>query len=317
MSFRDIKGHNFQIKTLIDSVSMDKVSSAYLFLGPSGIGKRSVAINFAKFLNCQNITKGATNPCDHCQTCKKIDNLQHPDVFLIMPDSTNTIKIDCIRDIEKRACLKPYEAKYKIFIIDDAEDMTEEAANALLKTLEEPEKDTVFVLIATQEKKLPSTIVSRCQRIKFNTLGLGKIKAILIKDYHLDEKKAHFISYFSEGKVAVAFKFKDENILKEKNTLINDFIYKRIAFKDRDDAKNGLNLFLSWLRDLLLIKIGYNDSALINLDRKSELIKNKDRYTIIQLENSISFISDAMTYLQKNINIRLLNNLVKIKLCKG
>jgi DNA polymerase-3 subunit delta' len=308
----EVKGHNLQIQTLIENVKKNNIACSYLFLGPSGIGKRLVAINFAKLLNCLNRKEGNA-PCNQCISCKKINNLNHPDVYLICPDASAAIKIDNIRQITKRANFRPYEGKYKIFIIDSAETMTEEAANAFLKTLEEPQKSTIFILIASQQERLLTTIVSRCRKIRFNLLKLNEIKDLLMRDYGLSEKKAYFISCLSEGKVSLALRFKDKEMLSEKNRIIDDFIYKKVTFKDREDAKYKLNLFLSYLRDLLLLKI-YKKSFLINLDREEDLIRNRNRYTLAQLENSISFIVEAMGYLERNINIRLLTNLVKIKL---
>lgn len=328
--FNQIKGHSVQIKNLIADVNLGKLSSGYLFGGPSGIGKKLVALNFAKFISCENISGGRQDSCGGCQTCKKIDNGQHPDIFLVTADSakeidamasskkeaSSAIKIEQIKEIGKRSSFRPYEAKYKIFIIDEAEKMTQEASDALLKTLEEPPKDTIFILVSANEKMLAATIVSRCRRIKFNALSLEEMKEMLIADYRLDETKAHFLSCFSQGALANVLKIKDKDILTEKNSLIDDFLRKKIFFKDRFDAQYKLNLFLGWLRDLLLSRL-MQRPTLINIDREAELLKNKDKYTISELKSYINFISDALFYLERNINLRLLTNLARIKLCKA
>jgi len=113
MAFADIKGHDIQVKALIDSVNTDRQANAYIFVGPCGIGKKSIALNFAKFINCRH--RGARNePCEQCLICGRINAMQHPDIFLVSPDASNTIKIENIRQIIKRGFLRAYEAKYKV-----------------------------------------------------------------------------------------------------------------------------------------------------------------------------------------------------------
>ncbi|PIQ88591.1 MAG: DNA polymerase III subunit delta' [Candidatus Omnitrophica bacterium CG11_big_fil_rev_8_21_14_0_20_42_13] len=315
MAFSGVKGHLPQINSLSSCVLEDRLSNAYLFLGPAGVGKKLVALNFAKLINCQSENAASGNPCDECPSCKKINSFQHPDIFFISPDSNGTIKIDSIRECIKRSFLRPYEARYKIIIIDEAESMHDEAANALLKTLEEPQKNNIFILISANEKRLLPTVISRCRRIKFYAQGAELIKKVLIDDYKMDEQKAHFISHFSEGRFGPALAVKDTDVLRAKNALLDSFIAKRAKFKDKKEAKYALNLFSGWLRDLLLLKIVGSKAAIINIDRRQELFSQKDKYTISQLKRAIIFIKDAVFYLDRNINMRLFNNLVRIKLC--
>ncbi|MDP1852749.1 MAG: DNA polymerase III subunit delta' [Candidatus Omnitrophota bacterium] len=343
MSFSDIKGHSVQIRSLLENLRNNRLASAYLFSGPEAIGKKMTALNFAKFINCpvrndvppnggtisNGVNQALDDSCGECPSCKKIDSLQHPDVFLITSEAekdaetsllgkkeaSRAIKIEQVKEMEKRSAFRPYEAKYKVFIIDQAENMTQEASDALLKTLEEPPKDTIFILVSANEKLLSATILSRCRRIKFNALALEEMKEILMECYHLDEKKAHFLSCFSQGRLALALEIKDKDILREKNSLIEDFIYKRIDFRDRHDAQYKLNLFLSWFRDLLLLKLKARPT-LINIDKEAYLMKNKDSYSIPELKDCIGFIYKALFYLERNINLRLLTSLTRIKLCK-
>lgn len=324
MSFSDIKGHSVQIKSLLEAVRKGQLSSAYLFIGPAGIGKKSVARNFAKFLVCPARSQGDKvlgDACGICPACKKADSLQHPDIFLITGEASDNeegeenkavIKIEHIREVLKRSYFMPYEAEYKIFIIDGAQNMTEEASNALLKTLEEPSRNTVFILIAKSEKMLLPTIVSRCKRFRFNAPNFKEAKEILINDYHLDEERAHFAAYFCEGRIAEAMGAMGGDILKDKNAVIDAFLARKINFKGRIDAKRGLGIFLGWLRDLCMLKVGY--TFLINADRKHDLIILKDKYSLKELEEKIGFISEAMVYLERKINVRLFNNLVRMRL---
>lgn len=323
MNFSDIKCHDTQIKSLLEAVRKGQLSSAYLFVGPPGIGKKLVALNFAKFLVCRARNNALGSACGVCPACKKVDNLQHPDIFLISGEAVDNeeadenkavIKIEHIREVLKRSYLMPYEAEYKVFIIEGAENMTEDASNAILKTLEEPSRNTIFILIAKSEKMLLPTIVSRCKRFRFNAPTFKETKEILMEDYHLDEEKAHFAAYFCEGRIAEALGAAGEDILKDKNAVIDAFLKQSVNFKGRLDARRGLSIFLGWLRDLCMLKSGY--AFLINSDRKEDLAVLKDKYSLKELEEKIDFISEAMMYLERNINVRLFNNLIRIKLCK-
>lgn len=333
--FKNIKGHEAQIKALLENLNSGRLASAYLFSGPSGIGKKMIAMGLAKIINC--LDASGDDSCGECPSCKKIEKGQHPDVFLVCaeagkedkkenpaPESdsrgakkeaSQVIKIEQIKEAEKRSYFRPYEAKYKVFIIDEAENMTAEASDALLKTLEEPPKDIIFILVSESEKMLASTIVSRCRRLRFNALSAEETKGALMADYYVDENKAHFLSYFSQGRISQALKIKDRDILAEKNLLIDDFLGKKIFFKNRVEARYKLNLFLAWLRDLLVLQLSARP-VLINIDREHYLAKNKDKYTTEELKNCISFISEALFYLEANINLKLLTNLARIKLCK-
>jgi DNA polymerase III delta' subunit len=151
---------------LKESVRNGRIFSNYLFVGPESSGKREAAKNFAKAINCMNPKDG--KPCGACVSCKKIDKEIHPDVFFVeTKGASSSIGIDRIREIIEKANLKPYEAKSKVFIINNAHSMNEASANAFLKTLEEPLENTVFILISRSKDLLLPTIVSRSHVIRF------------------------------------------------------------------------------------------------------------------------------------------------------
>lgn len=154
MSFEDIRGQDRAISLLKGSIASGRMSHAYIFYGPGGIGKSLVAMNFAKALNC--LGDSESRPCDACAPCKKADASNHPDILLLKPEKEGgSIAIDDVRALIKDASLKPYESRKKFYIIDEASSMKEEAASALLKTLEEPPSDSVFILIVENLKKTP------------------------------------------------------------------------------------------------------------------------------------------------------------------
>ena len=155
--FKDIIGHNEIIKRLKNIISSGRIANAYVFSGPPEVGKEFVAINFAKSLNCLADTE---KPCDKCISCKKIDSGNHPDVRQIKPEGTK-LKIDQMRLLQKQGNYRAVEGKYKIYIINESEKMTPEAANSLLKILEEPPGTMVLILITSMYNALLPTIRSR------------------------------------------------------------------------------------------------------------------------------------------------------------
>ena len=166
--FEEIKGQEHIIKTLVNSLKEKRVSHAYLFSGPRGTGKTTTARIFAKGLNCE---KGITPyPCDKCKNCISIMNGTHMDVIEI--DAASNRGIDEIRNLKERVNLSPSMGRYRVFIIDEVHMLTQEAFNALLKTLEEPPPHAVFVLATTDPQKVPNTILSRCIRFNFKRIGI-------------------------------------------------------------------------------------------------------------------------------------------------
>ncbi|MDP8262740.1 MAG: DNA polymerase III subunit delta' [Candidatus Ancaeobacter aquaticus] len=199
MSFKDVLGHESIVSRLLNSISTGKVGHAYLYCGVRGVGKRFVALQFAKALNC---TQRDMDSCDTCESCKKINGMNHADVKWYGPSGTSRlIKIESAREITKSAYLKPYEARKKVFIISDVDLMNPAASNALLKTLEEPPADTVFVLTTSHKDSVLPTISSRCQIIDFNPVSVKYIEDILRQRYNLDESDIELYSAIAAGRI--------------------------------------------------------------------------------------------------------------------
>lgn len=316
MSFKQIRGHDRGIQLLKSVWMQNKLPSAYLFVGPEGIGKSFVARTFAKFINCLN--KKIDDSCDSCISCIKIDKGIHPDVHLISADMGgvslevlgDSIKIDQIRQLQKDISLKPYEAKIKIFIINDAEKLTLEASNAFLKILEEPPADSLIILITSKPQLLLPTILSRCQRLKFSPLEKNLLKELLNKEYKLNNILSHYLAYFCEGRLGKALNLKDKDTLINKNRIIDYFTsltnyYENIEF-NKNKIKESLDILSSWFRDMYFIKIGMPYMQLINIDRKNDLMDLMNRYSLIELDSIFDFISCAALYLEQNVNPKLL-----------
>ena len=306
MSFKDIKGQDKPITILRGYLNSSSIKGAYLFIGPEGVGKRLIAKTFAKAVNCLNQNDDS---CDTCSSCLNIDKNQHPDIHFIDNQDTDAIKIEFIRHLKKDINLKSYQGKLKVFIINDAHNLTAEAANALLKILEEPPENSLIILISAKPALLFKTIISRCKIVRFHSVKRMELKELLKKDYSLDNALAHFLAYFSEGRIGRALRLKDTDILREKNRVIDEFSIFRpsglegLSRQDRQGLRMYLNILAAWFRDIYLLKIGMPHSELINLDRKTELLKFMSRYSLFDLDEILNSISDSLLYLEENINI--------------
>jgi DNA polymerase-3 subunit delta' len=320
MSFKDIKGQDRPIQILKEYLKTAQVAGAYLFTGEDAIGKQLAAFTLAKAINCLD---QEYDSCDGCSSCAKIDKGRHPDIHFIGLTNSDNIKIESIRDIKRNIALRPYEAKMKVFIINDAHNLTPEAANSILKILEEPPKDSIFILISSKPALLFKTIISRCKIIKFYPLKRLELKEILRKDYRIENNLAHFLAYFCEGRIGKALKLKDTDILMQKNRVIDEFAISKnpdnlemLVSQSREDLRGQLNILTSWFRDIYLIKTGLTHSELINLDRKDELLKLMNRYTFFDLDEALRSISDSLLYLEQNANIKLLLSNLRAELWK-
>jgi DNA polymerase III subunit delta' len=318
MKLSDIKAQDKPLHILKSYIAQERLEGGYLFSGPQGVGKKLIALGLAKIVNCE---KPGEEPCEECPSCKKIENSRHPDVHLIELED-DEIKIEFIRQLQREISFKAYEGKRKVFIIDNAHKLTAEASNALLKILEEPPKGSLMILISDKPSLLFKTIISRCKVVKFYPLKRAKLQEIMIQDYGLDKTLAHFLAYYSEGRLGSALRLKDTDILKEKNSAIDKFVFVKrpqvetLALKDKDEIKGMLNFLASWFRDMYFIKIGMPYSEVINLDRKDELLRSMSDFSFLDLNDIVESISEALLNLEQNINTRLLLYGLGVKLCK-
>ncbi|MCK9604307.1 MAG: DNA polymerase III subunit delta' [Candidatus Omnitrophica bacterium] len=318
MSFRDIKGQDKAIQILKEHLKNSRLAKSYLFTGPEGVGKKLVAKQLSKAVNCQ---EADLEPCDTCVSCLKIEKGGHPDIHLI-DNGRDEIKIEDIRILQAGIKLRPYEGKHKVFIINNAHNLNVASANAFLKTLEESPGESLIILVTDKPALLPKTIISRCQVIKFCSLQRPELEEILKKDYSLQNNLAHFLAYFCEGRIGRALNLKDADILEAKNSVIDEFaLAERLDLenlfpRDRDEMRDSLNILAGWFRDMYLIKAGLPHSEMINLDRKAELLLQMQHFSFLELDGILKFISNALLYLEQNINVKLLQSNLKAELWK-
>jgi len=311
MSFNAVIGQELAVGLLRRALDQERLAHAYLFLGPEGVGKSLIARIFAEMLNCEGDT---ARPCGECVSCKKIEGGIHPDVTVLSPEGKSSqIGIDAIRRIGAAMPLKPYEGRTKVFIIDGADRMTEEAANSLLKTLEEPPKDTVIILIASNMFKLQPTIVSRCQKVLFHPLSEEAITNELIKRHGLDEKKAVSVSRFSEGRMGRAIEVLDGEALAKRDKIVEEFLVpKQFGYEDtwlygepRDKINEALNALAVYFRDLLVFGLAGDERLLVNLDRAADIKRDAAKYPVGRLEAIIGTIADTQEQIKRNANVKI------------
>ena len=223
-TFDDVVGQNVIVQILKNSIKNNKLSHAYLFAGPRGTGKTSIAKILAKTINCENLNN--LKPCDNCVNCTQFNNNQLTDVIEI--DAASNNGVDEIRELKNKISLAPNTGKYKVYIIDEVHMLTVGAFNALLKTLEEPPKHIIFVLATTELQKIPSTIISRCQCFDFkripSNLIFEHLKDVAEKEkISIDDNSLKEIAYLSEGGMRDALSILDQvSSFSDKKIIIND-----------------------------------------------------------------------------------------------
>lgn len=278
MSFSSVHGQAEALAFLQEAMRRGRIPSAYLFLGPHHVGKRTAALTLAKALNC---AVAQDDSCDRCPSCRKIDEDVHPDVETVRPDG-QFIKIGQVREVGEHLGLIPFEARKRVVILARAERMNPQAANAFLKTLEEPPHDTLIVLCANQAARLPETIVSRCVPVRFRLLPTQTTRELLEKAGDLDADTLDFAVRFAQGrlrpellgKAAHWMKLRDDMIhcLTELQRPIFPQLSESVArWSASEDWRFVLEWLETWFRDLALLGAGAPEARLINGDRLDPL----------------------------------------------
>ena len=323
-----ITGHETAVELLDNSLRNDRLSHAYLFVGPAQVGKMTLAINLAQALNCENDDR----PCGACASCKRIMDLKHADVQVIDLGGKTEVSIDQIRELERYASLKPFEGKSRVFIIDNADFMSSEAANCLLKTLEEPPPFVYMILLSTSEKAILSTILSRCQKLELRPIAISAIEHALTERYGAKPEDAHVLARLSSGCMGWAV---NTSVNKDAVTLRKELIESLVNIakadrlekfsysasmaskfsKNRAEVQKLLSLWISWWRDLLLIK-GNCREIITNIDHQETLFREEAYYDIIDIRNFIISLIQAGTLLKNNANPRLVLDVLILSMPK-
>lgn len=307
MAFKDVIGQSQAFEILSGNIARGRIAHAYLFEGEKGIGKYLSARQFAKMLNCLNNADSddGLDSCDRCRSCVKIDKKTHPDVLEIQVEDGGQIKVDTIRGLEEFLSLKPFEGKWKIVLIDDADLMNVYAANAFLKTLEEPPEQSVIVLVTNKAQAMLETIISRCRRVHFTPLPYEEFKQLLDL-----EDKAGLMSRLTGGRPGLAM---GEIYLKERDKAFEQFQYLlSIGSESLWDTPEAIEAWLEWavlfFRDIAVLYTSAGVELLINTDLESELRKIGSK---TNLKNVLA-LAEEMLRLKKLIRFNLNKQLTQV-----
>ena len=319
--FKDIVGHEQIIEHLKTAIEMGKVSHAYILNGPDLSGKMMIAEAFARALLCE---KQDPDGCGECRSCRQSDDRNNPDIIYVKHDKPNTISVDDIRtQLNNDIVIKPYSNQYKIYIVDEAEKMNQQAQNALLKTIEEPPAYAVIMLLTTNADSFLQTIRSRCI-----TLNLKSVKNDVIKSYLMTEKKipdyqADVCAAFAQGVVGKAIKLAssdDFNELKESAlSLIKrlddiDLYEMGEAIKQISDYKlqvqDYFDLITVWYRDVLYMKATNDVNGLIFKEEVYDIKKQASKHSYHGIETIIEALDKAKLRINANVNFDLVIELL-------
>jgi len=307
-----------KILSLLDySLKTNTTAHAYLLVGPRHVGKGTLAFNLAQALNCD----GPELPCGQCRSCRRILEGKHADVTPVGLDSKTEIGIDDIRALQRLANLPPYEGKCKVFIIDGAEYLSTEAANSLLKILEEPPQKVVWLLLAAEEARLLSTITSRCQRLELKPVPSEQVQEILINSYNVDVNKAKLLTQLCHGRLGWALStLANDDILEQRAqriakliSLLTARLERRFAYaqelasqfsQNRRAGSEIMEVWVDWWRDLMLIKGGCKETV-TNVDYETVLEKQAGGLSLSEIKGFLANLCLLQEQISKNVNPRL------------
>ncbi len=335
-------GHERAIAMLRRSIRDGMLSHAYLFTGPQGTGKRTLAIAFAMTLNCEagdpSIESSPDLPCGLCSSCQRILHNTHPDVVEVSLETQanalaqssgkgkvaapKELKIDTIREMQANVGLRPYVGRWKVYIIGDADRLNEEAANCMLKTLEEPPQHTILVLLASSEDAVLPTISSRCIQVPLRALSRTRVKESLQQSWGVEDgDKAELLAALSGGRLGYAVGLLgDGSALDSRRSALQELaLLSKATVSDRmeaaaryakqfTEARSALYTMLdtweAWWRDVLVVGARAEELT-ANIDQSQAVASSANRNTPGQAAAAIRLIAESRQQLMENVNPRL------------
>jgi len=324
MSFLDIYGHEKQIVILKQALAQHRVGHSYLFSGIDAAGKKTLALEFAKVVNCEKADE-IHDSCGECPACLKINRHNHPDIFFIEAEG-QFIRINAIRDIQEQMTFKPMEGRRRVFVIDNADRMNDQAANALLKTLEEPSPANILILVTAKPYTLLSTIISRCRHMRFNPLSIDTVAKFLIERMDMEKQKALLLASLSGGSIGQALELNKDDVIAyrtetlkllantKKSEPLSLLTFASFFGQDKRGIKQGFNILKTCFRDALVYKETNNDQMLINQDNSSFIASLALRLSGEQILRNIALVEKAAETIEQNVNKSLTLETMAFKL---
>ncbi|MBQ4284058.1 MAG: DNA polymerase III subunit delta [Lachnospira sp.] len=320
-SFSQIYGHDKIKEHLCNAITMDKVSHAYIFNGSLGSGKKEIAALFAKTLQCE---AAKDDPCNECRSCMQSDSSNQPDIIWVRHEKPASIGVDDIRDqLIGDIQIKPYSSRYKIYIIDEAEKLTPQAQNALLKTIEEPPAYGIVILLTTNADIFLQTILSRCVKLDFKPVSDELVKKYLKDNYDLTDYEVRFAVAFAQGNIGRAITIvtsKEFAQLKEQVLHIVKYAKDMTIGDMMSEVKNVANykltiddyldLMAMWYRDVLVFKSTNDINPIIFKDEMSLIKEQAVNCSYEGLEDILNSIDKVKIRLKANVNFDLVIELL-------
>ncbi|MBX3237362.1 MAG: DNA polymerase III subunit delta' [Nitrospiraceae bacterium] len=329
MPFADVIGHERAKRLIKAAILQDRLAHAYLLHGEDRIGKRLLAVRIAQTLLCEQMPDPQDpDACGHCRACQQIESRTHPDFLLIEADREQAnpqIKIESIRDIEQQMIYRPLIGDRKICLIDEAERMTIGAANALLKTLEEPPDHSLFLLVSSRPYALPSTVRSRCQAVRLPTPAQTQVEMAVILKRELPPADARFLALLSDGQLGRAL----ESDIKSTRTTQQEFatlfspkglqsisqvLTTAEALAKAERGPEAFDWLLRWLRDVMLLAAGADADHLLNLEQRSELQSLARHIDVNGLLDLIGELERLERQAHRNLNIQMALETILLRL---
>ena len=319
--WNDLIGHEWAVELLRGAVTNDRVGHAYLFTGPEQIGKTALARTFAQALNCEAPDPEA-RPCGRCRACTLIAADRHPDVRVLHPEVSGrgqlSLKIEQIRELQRNLNLAAYEARRKAAIVTNFQAASQGAANAFLKTLEEPPGDVVLLLTAVEADALLPTITSRCRVVALRPLPAERIAGALEQRWHLPPEEARLLSHLADGRLGWAVDaLADPDVVQDRAQKVDSlrealgggrverFALAEKLAKDPEALTSILQTWLTWWRDLTMLAWGGHEGAITNVDRRQELMNLARRWDREAVVTALKQTRTALWQLEHNANVRL------------
>ena len=313
-NFKDIIGQESIKKHLQTAIKTGNLSHAYIINGEYGSGRQTIASALAKTIQCQSKTDD-TDACGVCTSCKQAESHNHPDIKYITHDKTSISVNDIREQLNNDISIKPYSSEYKIYIIPDANKMTEQAQNALLKTIEEPPVYAIIILLTENCDSLLPTIRSRCVTLTMNPIEKDKICTYLENKFQLEPEQAQIAANYCQGNIGKAIRFaSSSDFIEMKNQVLK--LLKNLDSMDiasiidtikefsthKNDINDYLDLMLLWYRDVLMFKVTKDANLLLYSDEYYAISEQATKRDYENIENIIAAIDKAKVRLKANVN---------------